>query len=138
MTDVNATNAILSADRYDPPKAREYKHLMSIIDGSARNGDEVYNNLMNTESRVLDTVDRVVNDSRLQQVQRNNFLNMSLLEIAGTTAQVMRDTYLDLVKVRSARDFVKAFTKRNRRIYLGLVLVVVCVTLLALDATSAL
>jgi len=137
MTDINATTAILAAERYDAPKAREYQELRDIIARRGRNGDEVYSNLMNVEQRVLDTVDRVVNDARLQEIERNSFLNMSLLEIAGKTAQVLRDTYLDMYRVRSVRDFVRAFTKRSRRIYLGIVLVLISIILLVLNATAS-
>lgn len=125
---------VLSADQQqEPHKAREYRQLMDAIQGRGRFGPEVYGNLMNTEERVLDTVDRVVNDARLQRVTRASFLNMSLLEIAGRTADVLRAVYLDLFAVRSVHDFVKAFTKKDRRIYLGLVLIVIASLLVLLE-----
>lgn len=135
MTEIDASTAVLSADRYDPPKAKEYQELMDIIHRRGKYGDDVYTNLMNTEERVLNTVDRVVNDSRLQTVQADSFLNMSLLEIAGRTAEVLRDTYLDLLRVREIRDVPRAFSKKSRRIYLGLVLVALALVLMVLNAS---
>jgi hypothetical protein len=135
ITDV--TSAILSADRYDQPKAREYQELMDIIARRGQHGEEVYGNLMNVENRVLDTVDRVVNDARLQTSTRNSFLNMSMLEIAAKTAFVLRDTYRDLFRVSSVRDFKNVFTKQNRPMYLGIILVLLALMLMVVDASSA-
>jgi len=132
----SAAAAVLSADRYDAPKAREYHDLMDIIERRGKHGEEVYGNLMNVETRVLDTVDRVVNDSRLQSVEQSSFLNMSMFEIAGRTAQVMRDVYVDMYRVRSVRDFRRAFTKKSRPLYLGVVIVLVSVLLIVLQASS--
>lgn len=133
---MDASSAILSADRYDAPKAREYQELMDIIERRGKHGEEVYGNLMNVEGRVLDTVDRVVNDARLQSIENSSFLNMSLMQIAGKTSQVMRDIYVDMYRVNSFSGFLHALTKNNRRLYLGLVIVIISAVLIVLQASA--
>ena len=132
----NASSAVLSADRYDAPKAKEYQELLDMIEGRGKNGKDVYGNLMSTEERVLDTVDRVVNDARLQTTNQDSFLHMSLFDNAAATARTLHDTFLDLSRVRSARDVQLAFIKKDRLLYLGVVLVLVAVTLIVLDLAA--
>jgi hypothetical protein len=59
-----------------------------------------------------------------------------MFEIAGRTAQVMRDVYVDMYRVRSVRDFRRVFTKKSRPLYLGVVIVLVSVLLIVLQASS--
>lgn len=127
---------VLAADRYDAPKAREYEELMDIINRRGRNGDEVYTNLMNKEERVLNTVDRVVNDARLQKIHRRSFLNMSLMEVASRTVDVVREIFHEMFVVESAREFTNAFTRIDRRPYLGVVLIIIAAIIMFVEAST--
>ena len=125
-----AESGELSAGDYVPSKAREYKEIMDIIHRRDRSGDgERYNALMSKERRVLDTVDRVVNDARLQQVRRRSFLDMSLVQIILRTAEVLHDMYLEAFAVRSLDDLTAIFARPERRVYIGLVIVVIALFL---------
>lgn len=129
----------MSADHYDKPKAREYQELMDVINRRGDHGEEVYGNLMKKEKRVLDTVDRVVNDARLQEAANNSFLNLSVLDITRNTAKVLRAVYAELLFAAYAQDWrraLKAVSVQERRIYLGLVLVVLSLALLMVNASS--
>lgn len=134
MTD--AASAVLSADRYDAPKAREYQELLDTIEGRGRNGIDVYGSLINKEERVLATVDRVVNDARLQTTTQDSFLHMSLYDNAAATARAIHDIFVDLLRIRSVKDVRHAFLKKDRLLYLGVALVLVAVVLIVLDLAS--
>jgi hypothetical protein len=121
---------ILSADFYDKPKAREYQRLMDVIHGRGEFGEDTYGHLMKQEGRVLDTVERVVNDSRMQEITRKTFLNLSLLQIAQNTARTLFDVYTDILLAVPNRDWERtiwALTRPDRRVYLGIVILIIAV-----------
>lgn len=129
---MDATSAILSADRYDQPKAREYQELIDMIQKRGRNGENFYTDLMNKEERVLSTVDRVVNDARLQKSSEKSFLHMSIFENVMTTSNTLRAIFSDLMNTKSVSDIHKPFVKKDRLLYLGVALVVLAVSLMTL------
>ena len=112
----------LSASDYEAPRAKEYEELMDIIRKRGRHGKDRYQRLMEKEERVLDTVDRVVNDARLQEIKRTSVLDMSLFQILGKTGEILYDMYIEAFTVRSWRDAKDLFTRSDRRIYIGLVI----------------
>lgn len=126
----------MSADLYERPKAREYRELMDAIEGRGQFGEDAYGSLMSKERRVLDTVDRVVNDARLQSTSERLFTNLSMAQIVANTARVVHAIYRDLVRARSLDDVVRAFTPMKRRIYVGLILVAASLFMMAIRASS--
>jgi hypothetical protein len=127
---------VLSADLYDKPKAREYGELMDAIEGRGRFGEDVYGALMQKEGRVLDTVDRVINDARLRKSSSRLFTNLPLKNVAFNTARVVQAVYRDLLRVRTLRQFQEVFTPLKRRIYLGVVLVCLAVFIMVVQVSS--
>jgi len=127
------TTKPLSASDYEAPRAREYAELMDVIHGRKGKGREaawtdegnVYSDLMRKEERVLDTVDRVVNDSRLQDVRRHAISDMSVMQIISKTADVVHDVYIEVFSVRDLDDLRALVTKKDRLIYIGIVVVLV-------------
>ena len=116
---------MLSADMREKPKAREYRELMDIINRRGMHGHDRYGDLMRQEARVLDTVDRVVNDARLQQIKKTSVIEMSMMEIIARTAEVVHDMYLELFTVRSMEEIKNVFIKQERRVYLGIIVTII-------------
>jgi len=112
----------LSADFHEAPKAREYQELMDIIHRRGRHGEERYGALMQKEQRVLDTVDRVVNDARVQEVRADDFFRLSLTQIGLNLAKAVHQTYLELMQVRRPSQVLPVLARPERRIYMGLLL----------------
>ena len=116
---------MLSADAREPAKAREYRELMDIINRRGDHGSDKYQELMQKETRVLDTVDRVINDSRLQTIKRTNITEMSIMQIISRTAEVVHDIYLELFTVRSLQDAKDVFVRSDRIVYLGIIVTMI-------------
>lgn len=131
-----ANAAVLSADSYDQPKAREYQEIMDVINRRGAHGEDVYGDLVGKETRVLDTVDRVVNDARLQASREKNFLNLSLTDIGKNLASTLHELYVDLSRAKTLQHASAALTAPHRRVYMGLTLVLLAFTLLAIQASS--
>lgn len=101
--------------------------------GGDREGG-TYRRLMATESRVLDTVDRVVNDARFVEIRDQRFMHQSIATILDRTALALMDAFTDLMQSKSLDDVVDALSRDERPLYFGLALTAVTVTLIVAGA----
>jgi hypothetical protein len=120
----------ISADVYSSQQAREYRDIMDIIHGRGEFGNDAYSHLMDKETPVLDTVNRVVNDARLQSSQGRMFLNKSLIQLATGTVTAVHDLYIDLMHIKSLHDILIALMVPTRRPYMGIVIIVISLILM--------
>ena len=97
---------------------------------------EVYQQLMAKEQRVLDTVDRVVNDSKRVERQATTLMTMPLHELTMRMMAAVRGLMDDLLASRSAAEVGAALAKEDRRIYLGVCLLALGFLLAFVQATS--
>jgi len=121
----------------EPWRAREYRSLLDIIHRRGLAGQDRYSALMNKEQRVLDTVDRVVNDARLAQARQGSFLDMSLLQVVGRMGEVLREAWTEVIAARSPRAVLAVFTPPGRRVYFGAALVLAALFLAVFHVTSS-
>jgi len=125
---------VLSADVYDAPKAREYAELVKIIRGD---GDlDTYSGLMNKERRVLDTVDRVVNDARLRRSAASSLPDMRVSQLVTRTLAVVVEVYHDLLRVRRVSDVPDVFTRRGRLLYVGILIIFASLVIMVVRAST--
>jgi hypothetical protein len=126
---------------FDP--SEEYRKLLEIAEPrrarrrprggvetvkAATDEGEAYQYLMSRERRVLDSVDRVVNDSVLRDAERESLLfGMPCHELAMRTLGAVRALFDDLVSSRSVEDVLKAAADPARRPFLGIALVALAV-----------
>lgn len=101
----------------------EYSQLQRLLKSS--NPTEIYSELMGKEEHVLDTINRVVNQSNEKEIKGTEFLNLSLLEITQKLFWNMQLTLHELYEVRTFQDLKKVFLKDDRKIYIGIVLVLI-------------
>lgn len=108
-----------------------YNGFVDIVRGTAapREGDgagsggspgSTYQRLMATEGRVLDTVDRVVNDARYLEARDTSFMQQSLSTILQRVARALLDAFEELLLARSIADVTAVFRKKDRILYFGL------------------
>ena len=134
-----------AADGAPPPfdPSEEYRHLLELTEPrnarrrrrpgatmvkAATDEGEAYQQLMSMERRVLDTVDRVVNDSVLRDAERTSLLfGMPCHELAMRSLGAVRALFDDLVVCRTIEDAIKALTDPTRRPFLGVTLVALAV-----------
>lgn len=108
-----------------------YTGFVDIVRGTAppREGDgagagggpgSTYQRLMATEGRVLDTVDRVVNDARFLEARDSTFMQQTLSTICQRVARALLDAFEELLLARSIGDVTAVFRKKDRILYFGL------------------
>jgi hypothetical protein len=100
----------------------EYKALVDILDKSEL--DDTYKDLMKKEDRVLDTVNSVVNHYKEKRSDKKQFVNMSLYEIYNLLFLEVPLMMIEMYKVETFEDFIVLFTKNNRLVYIGIILVI--------------
>ena len=132
---------------FDPQK--EYRDLLDVVAAQGMpearraglavpNGADLdpYQQLMQRERRVLDTVDRVVNDDIERRSSKTGLLGMSIAELCYRTVSAVRGLFDDLVDAASAHspaDLVAALTNPHRMPFLGVALVAVALLLAAMQ-----
>ena len=84
---------------------------------------EPYQFLLSRETRVLETVDRVVNDTRRAEARERAFLDTPLHEVGMRAMSALKGLMDDLLAARSVRDVRAAFLAHGeRRLYLGVLM----------------
>jgi hypothetical protein len=140
----DAMAAALQPREFDP--SDEYRRLLEATDPRAARrrwpgarqqqpppsgtdrGDDVYQHLMSRERRVLDTVDRVVNDAAKSDARADTLASMPLHELAMRSVSAVRSVFEDLVACRTLDDLRRALTiEQARRPFVGLALVAAAV-----------
>jgi hypothetical protein len=97
---------------------------------------DVYQRLMAREQRVLDTVDRVVNDAEHRARRDTTFLHLSLHQVGMRTMAAARELLDDLAAVRSFRDAYVALTHPERAVYLGVLILLLAMCAAFVEATT--
>jgi hypothetical protein len=135
---------------FDP--VDEYRALLDLTEDSRRGGrgrkkglpgsgagaeEDAYSELMAKEQRVLDTVDRVVNDAVEKRDWRSGPLSgMPVHEVAMRTMGALRTLWDDLMAAQSLKDVQVALLDPSRALYIGLALVALAVALSLAHAMS--
>ncbi len=92
-----------------------------------------YQRLMAQEGRVLDTVDRVVNERARAATQATSILSMSIAQHGARFVGVLRGLLDDLTAAQDAQAVARAFWQEDRRLYLGVALVAIALLALLVD-----
>lgn len=102
----------------------EYKELVDAVHGRgayAHSGaGEAYQRLMAKERRVLDTIDRVVNDAVTTDGDPRPLLSLPLYEIGMRIMGAIRGAMDDSMEASHPRDVLRAVFRDDRKIYIGL------------------
>jgi len=125
------------------PVYQEFKHIEDFINDNAvntkkknenLNTEDIYQKLMKKETKVLDTLNNVVEYKRTQEEssQTSQFVNMSLHKIILKTMRVMSELLNDLGKQKNLKEVFHQFTKDGRLIYVGIFIVIVSIFILLL------
>jgi hypothetical protein len=121
---VGISNSILQM-----PTNLEYAKLVELLNKS--DNHEIYEELMKKEEKVLDTVNRVVNFSNEKEVKSHEFTSMSIDQIVHKFYWNMNKIFSDISskKVSTIQDVGDILLKDDRKIYLGILLVLICIFL---------
>jgi hypothetical protein len=109
------------------PVNLEYSKLIDLLQKT--DDREIYEELMKKEENVLDTVNRVVNYSNEKEVKSKEFMNMSLDQIIHKFFWNIKLIFSELLSAKTIQDASKVVLKEDRRIYIGLLLVIISIFL---------
>ena len=113
-----------------------FDDIQSLTTGTSDERADAYTKLVKKEARVLKTVDRVVNKARAHAVDERTFLNLSLTDVTINTMQQLQLMFDDALRVRAPADFKRVLWDGDRKIYVGLVLVLASFLLFFTHITS--
>lgn len=88
---------------------------------------EVYQSLIHTEKRALDTVDRVVNDARKTALASTQLVDMPVRALAFRALKTGKSIMDDLVVANSAQQVNAALLDGDRKVFIGASLILVAV-----------
>lgn len=112
----------------------EYTSLVDVLEKTEL--DDSYKELMKKETKVLDTINNVIEQKKTTINRRGEFLHMSLTEIYTLMFLELPQLFKELNTVSSLDDVMKAIFKGHRIIYIGIFMVLGGVFLFFLDNTS--
>ena len=116
-------------------RSPEYRRLVAHLRSGRE--DSAYQGLAATERRVLDTVDRVVNDARRARAQTagHDLLRLPLHVVIARVVSSLRGLFEDLVAARTLSDAWGAVSRRERLPYYGVTLIAAALVLMSVDAS---
>lgn len=116
----------------------EYKSLVDIIEKS-QNHENTYEEVMKKEEKVLDTMNRVIKYYRDVDIKENQFVNIPVSKAVYRFFNVWLDIYNDLMDANTTKgvDIVSVFTKDDRLVYIGVMLVLLSVFLYYVEITRS-
>ena len=114
----------------------DYKDLVKgLADGASK--DTIYEEIMAKEQNRIDLINRVVTQKQEAAAMSSLFYNNSLLEIAIAFAQAWRAIFTRLVVEKApATQWQGILYDGDRKIYVGMMLVLVALFLYFVDASS--
>ncbi len=105
----------------------EYKDLTEIL--SKTNHENTYQDLMQKEEKVLDTVNAVVKHYQEKKGQKTLFYKLSIIDLMHLFFTEWANILSDISKINSGliKPSVELIIKNDRMIHLGITLVLVAI-----------
>lgn len=113
---------------------KEYDEILTALDEG--NNDIVYQDLIKKEKSVLDSINRVVNQKQSENVQSSQIAKMDVLKLISNFSFTWRAIFEELVIERRYREALHILTHGDRKIYLGIMIVLIAFTLFFIDAST--
>ena len=117
----------------------EYSEYGELTDILARSNHETtYEDLMKKEDKVLTTVNSVVKHYQEKKKEKSQFTQMNIIDILHNFFTEWSLIIADISKLNSGtlKWSVQLFTKSDRPIYIGLMLILIAVVATVITATS--
>jgi hypothetical protein len=118
------------------PDYKSFVRAIEADEGASLAGGDEYQQLMAKETRVLETVDRVVNDAQFLRGRESEFLARPLREVGERAVAEAQAAFEEALAARTPRALGEALLGGERKIYLGLALLALAVLLFFVSASS--
>ena len=139
MSDKASTLDRKYSSRGDANGATEYSDLYNLITNkkpASDSANEMYDELMKREERVLKIVDRVVDDKQAEHARSKTFSETPVNRIPYEMYKSVRGFITDLQTSADYGDVWKATFKGQRVIYIGLLLMIIAVFLMLIQVSE--
>lgn len=110
----------------------DYKAILKLVTAESPK-DEVYSELMQKEDKTLNVVNRIVNQDGAMKREQTLFENMSILDIIATFANNLKNMFTE---VFIEHQVTQVLSKKDRKLFFGMFLVLIALFLILLNATS--
>lgn len=117
-----------------PIEYSEYKEVLDVL--KRDDVESSYEDLMKHETKTLETVNNVIKYYRDAELKDSQLINQSLHTIFMRFFDVWNEILEDLMKVKSPSDFVSAFVKSDRIIFIGVSMVLIALFLIFIQSSK--
>lgn len=114
----------------------EYKTLLDDLNNEERTKETIYEKLMSKETKIIDLINRVVDTKQQKNIESNLIYNKTFFEMVLMFGHVWRDIINDIFiyrKLKTTRDAITIFYSNERKIYIGITLLLIAFILFYLD-----
>lgn len=111
----------------------EYKNLIDLLEQS--NHERTYEEVMNKEDKVLDTMNNVIKFYNDDVVSQKQIINQPVLFVVKRFFSVWTDIINDLTTVKDFQSLLDIFVKDGRLVYIGIMLVILSIILYYIELT---
>lgn len=94
--------------------------------------EDVYQTLMKKEDKVLDVINNITDYKRTKEHEGLLFINMPLHRLLRKMMETTIDLFHSLKYKKTAKEVVNEFFKKDRSIYIGLLIIIVAIFILLL------
>jgi len=117
-----------------PIEYSEYKEVLDVL--KRDDVENSYKDLMKHETKTLDTINNVIKYYRDEELADSQLINQSLHTIFMRFFDVWNELLEDLMKVKRPSDFIQAFIKSDRIIFIGITLVLIALFLIFIQSSK--
>jgi hypothetical protein len=118
-----------------PIEYGEYKEILDIVQRT--NVEDSYQDLMGKETKVLDTVNKVVKFHRDEDIKSGEFIHQDMTTIFTRFFDVWKEIIDDYTAVRGTnKSMIEIFTSGDRPIYVGISLMIVGLILFFVESSK--
>jgi len=111
----------------------EYKEILDVVNRS--NVEDSYQDLMQKEEKVLDTVNNVVKYYRDEDIKNGEFINQGISTIITRYFDVFKEI-LDDFTSNKKKSFIDIISKDDRPIYIGITLIIIALFLFFIENST--
>jgi hypothetical protein len=111
-----------------PIEYSEYKEVLDVL--KRDDVESSYQDLMQHETKTLDTVNNVIKYYRDAELADSQLVNQSLHSIFMRFFDVWNQVLEDMIKVKTPNDVINVLFKSDRIIFIGLALILIALFLI--------
>lgn len=113
----------------------EYKDILDIV--NRNNVEDSYQELMQKEGKVLDTVNNVVKYYRDEDIKNGEFINQGISTILTRFFDVWKEIIDDFTSNKKNKNsFIEIVSIDDRPIYIGITLIIIALFLFFIESST--